>query len=102
MDGNYEWISHFVTLFTLFKPARSNLIPSPPTYNSKYGYLNWEAYYNTTYYTRLLPPVPEDCPTPMGVTGKVYSTAIKLHICRHRSPLSRPHTGLTANRWGLL
>ncbi|XP_063043551.1 prostaglandin G/H synthase 1 isoform X2 [Engraulis encrasicolus] len=49
---------------------RSNLIPSPPTYNSKYGYLNWEAYYNHTYYTRILPPVPEDCPTPMGVKGK--------------------------------
>uniref|UniRef100_A0A8C9UX62 Prostaglandin G/H synthase 1 n=1 Tax=Scleropages formosus TaxID=113540 RepID=A0A8C9UX62_SCLFO len=50
--------------------VRSNLIPSPPTYNSKYGYLSWESYYNTTYYTRILPPVPEDCPTPMGVKGK--------------------------------
>ncbi|KAM4616586.1 prostaglandin G/H synthase 1 [Polymixia lowei] len=50
--------------------VRSSLIPSPPTFNSKYGYLNWESYYNLSYYTRLLPPVPEDCPTPMGAKGK--------------------------------
>ncbi|KAJ8339046.1 hypothetical protein SKAU_G00358320 [Synaphobranchus kaupii] len=50
--------------------ARSDLIPNPPTFNSKYDYLNWEAYSNITYYTRLLPPVPEGCPTPMGVKGK--------------------------------
>ncbi|CAB1321720.1 unnamed protein product [Coregonus sp. 'balchen'] len=50
--------------------ARSNLIPSPPTFNSKYGYLSWESYSNVSYYTRILPPVPEDCPTPMGAKGK--------------------------------
>lgn len=49
--------------------VRTSLIPSPPTYNSKYGYLNWESYYNLTYYTRILPPVPEDCPLPMGTKG---------------------------------
>ncbi|KAK7896477.1 hypothetical protein WMY93_021802 [Mugilogobius chulae] len=47
--------------------VRSNFIPSPPTYNSKYSYLSWESYYNVSYYTRLLPPVPKDCPTPLGV-----------------------------------
>lgn len=56
-----------ICLFCL--TVRSNLIPSPPTYNSKYGYLSWESYYNLSYYTRLLPPVPEDCPTPLGVKG---------------------------------
>ncbi|XP_069097368.1 prostaglandin G/H synthase 1-like [Pleurodeles waltl] len=49
--------------------ARANLISSPPTYNSAYGYLNWESYSNLSYYTRLLPPVPDDCPTPMGSKG---------------------------------
>lgn len=49
--------------------VRSNLIPSPPTYNSNYGYLSWEAYYNLSYYTRILPPVPKDCPSPLGVKG---------------------------------
>ncbi|XP_043914220.1 prostaglandin G/H synthase 1 [Protopterus annectens] len=50
--------------------VRANLIPSPPTYNSDYGYISWEAYSNVSYYTRVLPPVPEDCPTPMGTKGK--------------------------------
>ncbi|XP_067472279.1 prostaglandin G/H synthase 1 [Thunnus thynnus] len=50
--------------------VRSDLIPSPPTYNTKYGYLSWESYYNLSYYTRLLPPVPKDCPLPMGTKGK--------------------------------
>ncbi|XP_053267716.1 phosducin-like protein [Pleuronectes platessa] len=57
-------------LMRLVLTVRANLIPSPPTFNSKYGYLSWESYYNVSYYTRLLPPVPEDCPTPMGVKGK--------------------------------
>ncbi|KAA0716351.1 Prostaglandin G/H synthase 1 [Triplophysa tibetana] len=51
--------------------VRSNLIPSPPTYNSRYDYLNWESYSNLTFYTRILPPVPENCPTPMGTKGKM-------------------------------
>ncbi|CAN9512918.1 unnamed protein product [Ophioblennius macclurei] len=50
--------------------VRTSLVPNPPTYNSKYGYLSWESYYNTSYYTRLLPPIPEDCPLPMGTKGK--------------------------------
>lgn len=50
--------------------VRSDLIPNPPTYNTKYDYLNWEAYSNITFYTRILPPIPQDCPTPMGVKGK--------------------------------
>ncbi|XP_061732642.1 prostaglandin G/H synthase 1 isoform X3 [Nerophis ophidion] len=57
-------------LMRLVLTVRSNLIPSPPTFNSKYGYLSWESYYNLSYYTRILPPVPEDCPTPIGVKGK--------------------------------
>ncbi|XP_019937706.2 phosducin-like protein isoform X4 [Paralichthys olivaceus] len=57
-------------LMRLVLTVRSNLIPSPPTFNSKYSYLSWESYYNVSYYTRLLPPVPADCPTPMGVKGK--------------------------------
>ncbi|KAM6930744.1 prostaglandin G/H synthase 1-like [Xenentodon cancila] len=58
------------TFMRLVLTVRSDLIPSPPTYNSKYGYLNWESYYNLSYYTRILPPVPEDCPLPMGTKGK--------------------------------
>ncbi|XP_015280477.1 PREDICTED: prostaglandin G/H synthase 2 [Gekko japonicus] len=50
--------------------SRSHLIESPPTYNSHYAYKSWEAYSNLSYYTRTLPPVAHDCPTPMGVKGK--------------------------------
>ncbi|XP_010187005.1 PREDICTED: prostaglandin G/H synthase 2 isoform X2 [Mesitornis unicolor] len=50
--------------------SRSHLIDSPPTYNSDYSYKSWEAYSNLSYYTRSLPPVGLDCPTPMGVKGK--------------------------------
>lgn len=50
--------------------ARSHMIDSPPTYNADYGYKSWEAYSNLSYYTRALPPVPADCPTPMGVVGE--------------------------------
>ncbi|KAJ0067982.1 hypothetical protein NL108_014235 [Boleophthalmus pectinirostris] len=58
------------TVMRLVLTIRSNLIPSPPTFNTKYGYISWESYYNISYYTRLLPPVPEDCPLPMGTKGK--------------------------------
>ncbi|XP_070252132.1 prostaglandin G/H synthase 2-like [Myotis yumanensis] len=50
--------------------SRSDLIDSPPTYNTHYSYKSWEAFSNLSYYTRALPPVPDDCPTPMGVKGK--------------------------------
>ncbi|XP_061094136.1 prostaglandin G/H synthase 2 [Conger conger] len=60
--------------------SRSHLIDSPPTYNSDYDYKNWEAYSNLSYYTRTLPPVPEDCPTPMGVVGKKALPDVKLVV----------------------
>ncbi|KAG7279427.1 hypothetical protein CRUP_024246 [Coryphaenoides rupestris] len=58
--------------------SRSHLIASPPTYNADYGYKNWEAYSNLSYYTRTLPPVAKDCPTPMGVLGKKELPDIKM------------------------
>ncbi|KAK2901794.1 prostaglandin G/H synthase 1 [Channa argus] len=74
---HFQWLWNLVnncflrdTIMRLVLTVRSNLIPSPPTYNTKYGYLSWESYHNTSYYTRLLPPVPEDCPLPMGTKGK--------------------------------
>ncbi|MEQ2190741.1 Prostaglandin G/H synthase 2, partial [Xenoophorus captivus] len=57
---------------------RSHMIDSPPTYNADYGYKSWEAYSNLSYYTRALPPVPEDCPTPMGVVGKKELPDVKV------------------------
>ncbi|XP_054853932.1 prostaglandin G/H synthase 1 [Eublepharis macularius] len=66
------------TLMRLVLTIRANLIPSPPTYNSAYGYISWEAYANVSYFTRVLPPVPNDCPTPMGTKGPVQLPDAKL------------------------
>ncbi|XP_012733889.2 prostaglandin G/H synthase 1 isoform X2 [Fundulus heteroclitus] len=65
------------TFMRIVLTVRNELIPSPPTYNTKYGYINWESYNNLSYYTRLLPPVPEDCPLPMGTKGKPVLPDIK-------------------------
>ncbi|XP_038869220.1 prostaglandin G/H synthase 1-like [Salvelinus namaycush] len=74
---HFHWLWNLINrtfmrdwLMRMVLTVRSNLIPSPPTFNSKYGYLSWESYSNVSYYTRILPPVPEDCPTPMGTKGK--------------------------------
>lgn len=64
---------------SLVPKVRSELIPSPPTYNTKYGYLSWESYSNISYYTRLLPPVPEDCPLPMGTKGRNHAGIHRQH-----------------------
>ncbi|NXL56537.1 PGH1 synthase, partial [Chordeiles acutipennis] len=74
---HFKWFWDFInttfirdTLMRLVLTVRANLIPSPPTFNSDYGYISWEAYANVSYYTRVLPPVPHNCPTPMGTKGK--------------------------------
>ncbi|XP_076854213.1 prostaglandin G/H synthase 1 isoform X1 [Brachyhypopomus gauderio] len=69
-----EWLMRVVLT------VRASLIPSPPTYNSKYDYMNWEAYSNNTYYMRILPPVPVDCPTPLGTKGKMQLPDPKLLV----------------------
>ncbi|XP_076586982.1 prostaglandin G/H synthase 1-like [Chaetodon auriga] len=82
---HFQWFWHLVNnsflrdiLMEAVLKVRTNLIPSPPTYNSKYGYLNWESFYNLSYYTRILPPIPEDCPLPMGTKGKAVLPDPKL------------------------
>uniref|UniRef100_A0A4W3KAM7 Prostaglandin G/H synthase 2 n=1 Tax=Callorhinchus milii TaxID=7868 RepID=A0A4W3KAM7_CALMI len=75
---HYSGLWNFINSISFLRDAimryvltsRSHLIDSPPTYNAKYGYKSWEAYANISYFTRTLPPIPEDCPTPMGVVGK--------------------------------
>ncbi|XP_019901001.1 prostaglandin G/H synthase 2 isoform X4 [Esox lucius] len=60
--------------------SRSHLVDSPPTYNADYGYKSWEAYSNLSYYTRTLPPVPKNCPTPMGTVGRSVLPDAKLVV----------------------
>uniref|UniRef100_UPI00398F3D4B prostaglandin G/H synthase 1-like n=1 Tax=Pristiophorus japonicus TaxID=55135 RepID=UPI00398F3D4B len=74
---HYKWLWYIInnfsfvsdTLMRLVLTVRANIIPSPPTYNSDSTYLSWEGYSNISYLTRLLPPVPKDCPTPTGTRG---------------------------------
>ncbi|XP_053247405.1 prostaglandin G/H synthase 2 [Podarcis raffonei] len=66
--NNFPFLHNAIMRYVLM--SRSHLIESPPTYNSHYGYKSWEAYSNLSYYTRTLPPVDHNCPTPMGVKGK--------------------------------
>lgn len=75
---------HCLTVLLSFK-RQNQPYSKPTTYNFNYGYLNWESYYNLSYYTMILPPIPEDCPLPMGTKGESDTTT-------HR----RPHP------WGIL
>lgn len=49
---------------------RSDMIDSPPTYESEHPYITVDAHFNQSFYTRTLPPVPKECPTPMGTAGR--------------------------------
>ena len=49
---------------------RSDMIDSPPTYESEHSYITVGAHFNHSFYTRTLPPVPKECPTPMGTAGR--------------------------------
>ncbi|KAI9553283.1 putative cyclooxygese [Daphnia sinensis] len=49
--------------------SRGAAIDSPPRFNSGHDYITTESHFNTSYYARSLPPVPQHCPTPMGVAG---------------------------------
>ncbi|KAJ8270309.1 hypothetical protein GJAV_G00112790 [Gymnothorax javanicus] len=67
--NNVSFLRNAIMRYVL--TSRSHLIDSPPTYNADYSYKSWEAYSNLSYYTRTLPPVSKNCPTPMGVAGKM-------------------------------
>lgn len=61
------------------RTVRSNMVDSPPTYTSEHEYITLEAANNLSYFTRSLPPVPRNCPTPMGVAGKGAHDWFKCH-----------------------
>ncbi|XP_033732578.1 prostaglandin G/H synthase 2-like [Pecten maximus] len=75
---HYDWLWNFVNSVDFLRKAvmkkvytmRSNMVDSPATYTSEHSYITLDANFNMTYYTRTLPPVPNDCPTPMGIWGK--------------------------------
>ncbi|KAL4218779.1 Prostaglandin G/H synthase 2 [Mactra antiquata] len=76
-EKQYDWIWSIVNWFPSLSNAimrkvyliRGAVVDSPPTYTSEHEYITYEAYGNTSYFARALPPIPKDCPKPMGVVG---------------------------------
>ena len=60
-------------------------IAEPSPYGALTNYPSWETYSNKSMYVRTLPPVPQNCPTPMGIEGKTvlltYTLYIKRYLC---------------------
>ncbi|PVD22404.1 hypothetical protein C0Q70_18215 [Pomacea canaliculata] len=65
---NYVRPLHDFFMGTIYV-MRADIIDSPPLYHSSHEYPNLETVFNLTVYSRILPPVPRECPTPMGVKG---------------------------------
>lgn len=49
--------------------SHDDIVDSPPTFESAHSFVTLDVYFNKSYYARALPPVPEHCPTPMGIKG---------------------------------
>lgn len=47
-----------------------SLVPEPSAYVGMDDYTSMNSYLNKSVYARSLPPIPENCPLPMGVVGK--------------------------------
>ena len=61
----------------LFNSGRAAAIPMPPQYvTSGHEYVTLQAYFNHSYYAMLLPPIPKDCPTPMGISGEHFNLRV--------------------------
>lgn len=74
--------------------SRGATVDTPARFTSAHDYVTLEAYYNTSYYARTLPPVPLYCPTPLGTTGpKVLPDAHMLveKFFRRKQFIPEPH-----------
>nr|XP_002127674.1 prostaglandin G/H synthase 2 isoform X1 [Ciona intestinalis] len=66
--NNVSWLRK--TLMKAVLAMRVSSVTEPSPYRGLSSYPSWSAYINDTMYVRTLPPVPTNCPTPMGVKGK--------------------------------
>lgn len=57
---------------------RSNVVDSPPLYETVHDYPTIGATTNFTLYARTLPPIPLGCPTPMGTKGPKELPSVEL------------------------
>ncbi|KAL7647573.1 UNVERIFIED_CONTAM: hypothetical protein RMT77_001173 [Armadillidium vulgare] len=73
----FPWLWAIVNRFTPLQRmmmkylylTRGGLIDAPSLYESDHTYITLDAHYNESYFARMLPPVPMDCPTQMGTKG---------------------------------
>uniref|UniRef100_H2ZG05 prostaglandin-endoperoxide synthase n=1 Tax=Ciona savignyi TaxID=51511 RepID=H2ZG05_CIOSA len=66
--NNVTWLRRSMMQFVL--KLRVGFVTEPSPYRGMGSYPSWQAYANDSMYVRTLPPVPLNCPTPMGVKGK--------------------------------
>ena len=50
--------------------SRAAFIDSLARFDSDHEYVTLDAAFNKTVFARVLPPVPRQCPTPLGVKGR--------------------------------
>ncbi|KAL5011733.1 hypothetical protein ScPMuIL_010284 [Solemya velum] len=75
---NYKWLWDIVNSITAINEyvmrkvylMRGDMIDSPSAYTSEHEYITLDANQNMSFFSRALPPVPVECPTPVGVWGK--------------------------------
>lgn len=85
---HFKWFWSFINLFDSARNfimgrvviKRASFIDMPPKYNSDYEYVTTEAYFNLSQYARTLPPVPRDCPTPLGTAGSATLPDAKMLV----------------------
>jgi len=65
--NNVEWIQDRVISAVYIE--RAAFLDSYGRYDSDREYTNFDAGVNKSWHGRVLPPVPESCPTPIGVVG---------------------------------
>nr|QHX41555.1 prostaglandin G/H synthase 2 [Octopus vulgaris] len=75
--NNVPFLNNIVMTYVYI--SRGQLVDSPPLYVSNQTFTYSDIYYNRSTFVRNLPPVPKDCPTPLGVVGpKVLPDTNKL------------------------
>ncbi|XP_076059748.1 prostaglandin G/H synthase 2-like [Oratosquilla oratoria] len=73
----YSWVWAVVNRIPFLQKAimryvyisRGDIVDQPIRYESMHEFITLDAHFNNSLYARTLPPLPEDCPTPMGIAG---------------------------------
>ncbi|XP_069694755.1 prostaglandin G/H synthase 2-like [Periplaneta americana] len=83
--NNIEFLHRQAMKHVYTSQATSSLTPA--RYCPAYDYITMESYFNRSYYTQVLPPVPPNCPTPMGVAGNNVVKIPQISLSQHCNSL---------------